>query len=154
MRKASLSDLPILIDLMAEYYAESGYTLNQLHATQAFTSLLADQQLGYVWLIDAPTSSTVAGYLVLTLCYSMEYGGMKAILDDLFIRIDYRNQGLSSTALSELRAFCQQAGIRALWVEVGPENGPAQRVYRRTGFIDVPNRQWLSLSLAPATHES
>lgn len=154
MRKASTSDLPVLIDLMAEFYAEAGYTLNRPHATQAFTCLLADQRLGYIWLIEAPTSSTAAGYLVLTLCYSMEYGGMKAILDDLFIRIDYRNQGLSSIALTELRAFCQQAGIRALSVEVGPDNGPAQRVYRRTGFIDVPNRQWLSLSLAPATHES
>ena len=110
--------------------------------------------MGMVWLIDTPTQPTAVGYLVLTFCFSMEYGGTKAILDDLFVRIAYRNRGLSFQSLTEIRSYCQQNGIRSLSVEVGPANGPAQRVYRRIGFVDVPNRQWLSLPLASATHES
>lgn len=153
MRKANTNDLPLLVELMAEFYAEGGYTLNQSHATKAFASLLADQRVGLVWLIETPTQPIAVGYLVLTFCFSMEYGGTKAILDDLFIQIIYRNRGLSTRSLAEIRAYCQRAGIRSLSVEVGPANGAAQRVYRRTGFAEVPNRQWLSLPLASATHE-
>jgi GNAT superfamily N-acetyltransferase len=70
----------------------------------------------------------------------------------LFVGLPHRNQGLSSAALVEVREFCRQAGIRALSVEVGPQNGPAQTVYRRTGFVEVANRQWLTLPFASATH--
>ncbi len=154
MRKAFSGDQTLLVELMHEFYAEAGYVLNRAHATRAFETLLGDERLGHVWLIQAPGTSTPVGYLVLTLCYSMEYGGIKAFVEDLFVRLPYRNAGLSSQALAAMRDFCQQAGIRAVSVEVGPDNGPAQTVYRRTGFVEVPGRQWLTLPLAAATHES
>jgi ribosomal protein S18 acetylase RimI-like enzyme len=154
MRKAFSSDTPLLVELMSEFYAEAGYMLNRSHATQAFEALLAEERLGNIWLIQAPGTSTPVGYLVLTLCYSMEYGGMKAFVEDLFVRLSYRNLGLGSGALATIREFCQQVGIRAVSVEVGPNNGPAQAVYRRTGFLEVADRQWLTLPLASATHES
>ena len=63
-----MTDVPLLVELMAEFYAEAGYALNSTHATQAFTALLADQRMGMVWLIDTPTQPTAVGYLVLTFC--------------------------------------------------------------------------------------
>lgn len=154
MRRATATDLPLLVDLMAEFYAEGAFVLNRSLATQAFAALLSDDRLGYVWLIEASNSSVVVGHAVVTLCYSMEYGGLKAFLDDLFIKPAYRNQGLGSDALSQIRMYCQQAGIRAISVEVGPDNDPAQAVYRRAGFEPVVDRLILTLDLAAPTHQS
>lgn len=64
----------------------------------------------------------------------------------------YRNQGLSTSALGEVRRFCERIGIRALTVEVGATNGPAQTVYRRAGFSASEGRQLLALALATPAH--
>ena len=150
MKRASPNDIPLLVGLMAEFYAEGGYDLNRAHAAEAFAAILADERLGYVWIIQAEHHDV--GHLVLSLRYAMEYGGLVACLDDLYLKPDWRNKGLSTAALVEVRNFCEKAGIRALTVEVGHNNGPAQAVYRRVGFAEVADRQLLALALAAPTH--
>lgn len=155
----------MLVGMMSEFYAESGYELNRSHAAKAFEEILADERLGQIWIIQsAPemqaenvrdeareNTKVDAGYAVVTLKYAMEYGGMMACLDDLYIRAPYRNKGLSTAALAELRELCRSSQIRAISVEVGRDNGPAQTVYRRTGFIET-DRMLLMLPLADPTH--
>ena len=46
MRGAVLGDVPTLVELMAEFYAESDYVLDRGHAAAAFTVLLADRGSG------------------------------------------------------------------------------------------------------------
>jgi GNAT superfamily N-acetyltransferase len=150
MRRAARDDIPLLVDLMAEFYAEAGYALNHAHAGEAFAALLADEGLGSVWIIQAEHQDV--GHMVLTLRYAMEYGGLIACLDDLYVKQEWRNRGLATHALMEARTFCEKAGIRALTVEVGEDNGAAQTVYRRAGFAEAIGRELLALPLAPPTH--
>ena len=149
MRSASVADIQQLVELMAEFYAESGYTLNRAHAAEAFATLLGDDRLGRVWFIQS--ESTDVGYMVLTIKYAMEYGGLTACIDDLFVRAPFRNRGLATAAIAELHAFCISFGVRALSVEVGRESGPAQTVYTRTGFIST-DHHLMTLGLANPTH--
>jgi len=135
---------------MADFYAEADYELNRTRAAEAFAAILADDRLGYIWVIQAERQDV--GHVVLTFRYAMEYGGLIACLDDLYVRPDWRNKGLSTAALIELRKFCETAGIRALTVEVGHNNGPAQTVYRRVGFVEAADRQLLVLALGAPTH--
>jgi GNAT superfamily N-acetyltransferase len=150
MRRAIPDDIPTLLALMSEFYAEGGYDLDRAHAERAFAAVLADERLGFVWLIDEETKNV--GYLVLTLRFGMEYGGLMACLDDLFVVPQSRNKGLSTAALLQVREFCEHSGIRAITVEVGYSNGPAQAVYRRVGLAEAPDRQLLALALARPTH--
>ena len=150
MRRASSVDIPLLVSLMAEFYAEADYDLNRTQAAEAFAAILADDRFGYIWVIQAERQDV--GHVVLTLRYAMEYGGLIACLDDLYVRPDWRNKGLSTAALIELRKFCEMAGIRALTVEAGHHNAPAQTVYRRAGFVEVADRQLLALALDAPTH--
>jgi GNAT superfamily N-acetyltransferase len=150
MRQAQLDDIPTLLALMSEFYAESGYELDPSRAETGFTAILSDERLGFVWLIDGETKNV--GYIVLTLRFGMEYGGLIACIDDLFVVPQSRNRGLSTAALIQVRDFCKTSGIRAITVEVGFSNGPAQSVYHRVGLIEAPDRQLLALALAPPTH--
>src|ERR1035438_7054850 len=135
MRRASPNDIPLLVGLMAEFYAETGYDLNHARAARAFAAILADERLGYVRIIQIEHQDV--GHIVLTLKYAMEYSGLVACLDDLYVKPDWRNKGLSTAALVEVRKFCEVAGIRALTVEVGHKTRPAQTVYRRVVFGEV-----------------
>jgi GNAT superfamily N-acetyltransferase len=140
----------MLVSMMAEFYAEAEYDLNRTVAAEAFSTILADERLGYIWVIQAEHHDV--GHVVLTLKYAMEYSGLIACLDDLYVQPNWRNKGLSTAALVELRGFCERAGIRAVTVEVGLDNGPAQRVYRRIGFTEGANRQLLALALGAPSH--
>jgi hypothetical protein len=82
MKPAFPNDVHRLVAMMSEFYAEGGYPLNHQRATEAFLTLLADDRLGYVWFIQADGQDV--GHVVLTLCYSMEYGGLNAFVEDLF----------------------------------------------------------------------
>lgn len=137
--------------MLDEFYAESGYKLNHQHAHEAFAKFLADEKLGCAWLIEAEEQN--AGYVVMTLCYSMEYGGLVGSVDDLFVRPPFRGAGLGSAALKEVQEFCRQRGVRALRVETGWEDSRAQAVYRKSGFRPVA-RQLLTLPLDEPIHEN
>lgn len=81
MRLAIREDIPFLVDLMAEFYAEGGYALNRTRAAEAFAAVISDARLGHVWIIEAEGEQV--GHVVLTLKFGMEYGGTIACLDDL-----------------------------------------------------------------------
>jgi GNAT superfamily N-acetyltransferase len=150
MRRAVPDDIPILLALMSEFYAEAGYSLEHALAEGAFSALLSDERLGYVWLIDDGVKTV--GYVVLTLRFGMEYGGLMGCIDDLFVVPQSRNKGLCTQALLQVLDFCKSTGIRAITVEVGYSNEPAQAVYRRVGLTEAADRQLLALRLAAPTY--
>ena len=112
IRQASRSDLADLLELMREFYAEAGYPLRPERARDAFLPLLDPGELGQVWLADL--AGQVGGHLVLTFCYSMEYGGRSAFVDDLFVRPALRNRGLGRALVQRARAVCEGLEVRAM----------------------------------------
>ena len=151
IRAAGPDDVPVLVELMAAFYDEGGYPLPRAAAANAFQSLLADAALGRVWIIER--DGEPVGHIVLTLGFSMEYGGLRGFVDDFFVRAEHRNQGLGAFALTTVRQACQQLGVRALLVETGSQGHPARRLYERAGFTEN-GRVFLIQALAGAVHES
>lgn len=151
MRSARIEDVPALAALMAEFYQEAGYTLPRDTAVRVFTTLLGEPDRGLIWLIDVGTESV--GYIVLTLGFSMEYGGLRGFIDDFFVRPEVRGRGFGTAALQTVTQTCRDLGVRGLLVETGPEDHPARGVYARAGF-EESGRMLLSQSLAPPIHEA
>ena len=150
VRLANQSDVPALVELMRAFYAESAYPLPEAQAAATFTDLIASPQLGSVWLLQA--DGQPAGFVVLTVAFSMEYGGLRGFVDDLFVSPRFRRMGLAAAALDAVKRACVARGVRALLVETSSSNAPALRVYRRAGF-EESGRLLMTLPLAPATHE-
>lgn len=149
VRAARPDDVPALVALMGEFYAESGYPLPEAAAARTFAALVGDPALGQVWVLEA--DGAPAGYLALTVGFSMEHGGLRGFVDDLFVRPPARGRGLAAAALAEARRACAARGVRALCVEVGPANDGARRVYARAGFRDTA-RLLLAQPLAAPVH--
>lgn len=147
---ASRDDISTLIELMGEFYAESSFPLPTANARRAFEQLLSDPRLGGVWL--ASTEDGPAGYVVLTLAFGMEYGGMRGFIDDLFVRSSARRRGVATALLDAVIEDCEARGVIALNVEVGPDNDAANPLYERAGLVDT-GRLLLGRGLAPPLHE-
>jgi len=150
IRKALTTDTGVLISLMEEFYAESNYSFDRQHVISAFNQLLADSGLGQVWI--AEENDTALGYIVLTVGFSMEYGGYDAFVEDLYIRPAYRQSGLGTGLMEVLVAECRRRYVRAIHLEVDRDNIAAKRLYKRFGFIDN-ERQLLTRRLEKAVHE-
>lgn len=151
IREARAADVPALVALMGEFYAESGYPLPAAAAARAFLDVIENARHGRVWLIEHEAES--AGHLVLTFAFSMEYGGLRGFIDDLFVRPRFRGRGFAAAALAHARQAALDEGVRALFVEAGPDNHAARRVYARAGFRES-GRLLLAQALATPTHES
>lgn len=135
-RRATAEDMPLLVEMMREFYAESGFSMDSQWATDSFSALPADGSKGAAWLVFK--NSRPAGYVVLTLCHSMEYGGSDAFIDDLYVRPDLRRYGLGREAFNALFAECGRRGVHAVHVEAGRDNVAAQKLYRSFG-LGVPD---------------
>jgi ribosomal protein S18 acetylase RimI-like enzyme len=120
VRRASFDDIDDLVALMREFYAESDYPLDVTWARQAFEQLLSDPSRGCVWLLTF--ENEIVGHVVLTVRFAMEFGGLSAYVDDLFVR------------LKELISEATRRGCRSLHVEVDPEDAAAMALYAEFGL--------------------
>lgn len=126
-RIAGHGEIPLLVDLMEEFYAESGYALDREWSRASFRHFLSDPSLGRTWVLFDGTEP--AGYVVLTVRFAMEYGGLEGFIDDLFVRPAHRRRGIAQHAINTLLDECRRRGIRALQVEVDRDNAAAYALY-------------------------
>lgn len=148
VRLATLSDVPDLVELMREFYAESSFPLDREWAARSFSRLIAEPSRGAVWLIEV--DGALAGHVVLSVRFAMEFGGLCAYVDDLFVRARFRRRGAARAALDALLAECRRRGCGSIHVEVDPANLAANALYRRYGLAPCADRrQQLRALLAP-----
>ena len=133
-KPAEARDAEQLLRLMRAFYEFEHLAFDEADACAALRQLLGDESLGRVWLIQL--GAETAGYLVLTLGFSLEFKGRDAFVDELYLREEFRGRGLGTRALHFAEGACRELGVRALHLEVERANTAAQGVYRRAGFRD------------------
>ncbi len=133
-RIAERTDSETLLEFMREYYEFDHLPFDEQVARAALTKFVGDEALGRVWLISY--EGEAIGYLVLTLGYSLEYGGRDAFIDEVYIRESHRRRGIGQRVLTFAEEVCRSLGVRALHLEVERANTNAHGLYRKVGFVD------------------
>jgi diamine N-acetyltransferase len=131
---AVVADIDDLLPVIADYYREDAYPFAADRVRAALTELIAEPRLGQVWV--ARHEGRLVAYLIVTLGFSLEYGGSDAFVDELFVVASQRGRGLGREALALAEIYCVARGVRALHLEVEPHRQRARQLYLAAGFAD------------------
>jgi ribosomal protein S18 acetylase RimI-like enzyme len=123
---------PQVVAWMRDLYEHERIAFDAAAAQATLAELLAHPEWGRAWLLCA--DGKPAGYAVVALAFSLEFGGRNAFLDELFVRPSARGRGVGSIALRLLQHACRQMGARSVALEVSLDNTRAEALYRREGF--------------------
>ncbi|WP_417606731.1 GNAT family N-acetyltransferase [Primorskyibacter flagellatus] len=129
---AGPDDLPRLLPLVAAFHTHQAFDTDTDHQTAAILPLLEGSPHGAIWLIG-PRKAPV-GYVVVTFGWSVEYGGLDGIVDELYIRPAVRGRGMGFEAVNSLAHALRDNGVRALHLEADRSDETLSRFYRRSGF--------------------
>jgi len=129
---ATAADEPVARELMTEFYAHEGLAFDEARTMGAFRTLAGDPNLGRMWIFRV--DGEAVGYLAMTVCYSLEFAGRCAVVDELYVREAHRGRGIATRALELAAGACRELDVSALRLEVDVGNARAMALYRRLGF--------------------
>ena len=107
---------------------------DEARCVPAILRLIENPNLGRAWIIHF--EGVVAGYTVLTLGYSVEFGGVIAFVDELFVARGLRGKGIGTRVLQLVTDEARKLDVMMLALEVTRSNESAKRLYRSVGFVD------------------
>ena len=132
IRKLKESEKTIVLSMMKVFYASDALLIHPEDAVleKMLTDALADGPLltGYGFEVEG----VLAGYGMVTRSYSTERGGICVWIEDIYIKPEYRGQGIGAAFLQFVEA--QNPGAVRLRLEAEPENEMAMHVYQKAGF--------------------
>lgn len=119
--------------LVSAFHEEAGLTTSEADRMSAVNALLEGVPHGSAYLIG-PARAAI-GYVIISFGWSIEFGGLDGMIDELYIRPGVRGRGIATEVLLTLpKALAEHAGLRALHLEVAGDNPVAERLYTRAGF--------------------
>lgn len=129
---AKPDDLARLLPMVEAFHAEQGIASDIPKREAALVPLLEGSPHGAVYMVG-PSKGPI-GYIVITFGWSVEFGGLDGFIDEIYIRPGVRGRGVGSEVISALTAMLKSVGMKALHLEVEPDNERALRLYKRCHF--------------------
>jgi len=121
-----------VLSLMRRFYTEESLEFREERARGALEELVARPELGGLWLIEV--DGVAAGYFVLGMCFSLEFGGRFALLDEFYVEPGRRGAGLGARALERAQEEAARMGVATVRLEVDRDNSRLCAFYARSGF--------------------
>jgi GNAT superfamily N-acetyltransferase len=128
------------LGMMERFYREMNLEFVRERAGRALHGL---DGFGGWWFIAQ--DGQPAGYFVLTVGYSLEFGGRFALLDEFYLEPEWRGKGLGSGVMDRILTEARALGAEALHLEA---EGHVREFYRRSGFV-ARGREMMSRWLTP-----
>jgi len=130
---AAIPDLDRIVPLMSRLYGQDGLAFDAVRTRATAEWLVTHPGSGGIWTIEVDGASV--GYLVMTVCASLEFHGPFALLDELYLEEPWRGCGLGAQAIEFAAQWARAHGMAAVRLETAHDNLRAQSLYRRCGFI-------------------
>lgn len=145
-RDATDADLDAVLGLARSYCEADGHHFDPAVMGPAFAGLIGRPERGRLLLArtGGPAAPAVIGYAVVTWGYSIESGGVEALLDEIYV--EHQGAGIGSRLLDEVIAAARAHGARRLFLETEAANHRARFFYLHRGF-SPDDSIWLSRAL-------
>lgn len=132
IRLAHSEDFNKIDPLVSAYCGEFGLGLDSTARTDALMPLLQGSPMGVVYLIGPP--SAPVGYAIVTFSWSIEHGGLQAILDQIFMRDKVRGRGMGRETLNKICVMLRENGVGSLSLSLPRQDARLERFLLSVGF--------------------
>ena len=132
IRLATFNGLPKLTTLVVTFHQEEGILSDPKQRDRVLIRLLVVSPHGAVYMIG-PRNSPM-GYVVFSFIWSVKFGGLEAMIDEIYLRHNVRGKGVGKSILKRLFRTMAAHGVHNLSLEVHPKNTKAIQFYKALGF--------------------
>ncbi|MDZ4743546.1 MAG: GNAT family N-acetyltransferase [Verrucomicrobiota bacterium] len=133
-----------LLPLVKMFYAHEQVVFDEKIIFSVLEELAAPHPPGFLYFIEQ--DGKTAGYLLVTSCFSMEFGGRFLLLDELFLLEEFRGKGVGKKVVQFTESLCEKTGCSHLRLEVHHANHRALATYHKAGFLSH-GRDYLTKSI-------
>jgi ribosomal protein S18 acetylase RimI-like enzyme len=132
-RLATADDAEVIAQLLYDFNVEFDTPAPPVPKIAANLRALLAGDDTFAFLAGTPP----VGVGLVTLRPNVWYEGPVALLDELYVAPDRRNQGIGSEMIELFMAECRARGVELIEINVDESDVGAQRFYRRHGFSDI-----------------
>ncbi len=129
---AKPGDIETILPLIAAFHNEAGIAQDDAGRRAAVAPLLDGSPHGAIY-IAGPVRAPI-GYAMISFGWSLKFGGLDGILDEIYIRPGVRGRGIGSDMLAALPRALGAAGLRTLHLEVARNDAGTRAFYERMHF--------------------
>ncbi len=132
LQPVTADTVDVLLKLVADYHAFEQLQTTASERSRSIALLMENDQFGRPFLIVE--GGETLGYIVLCFGFSIEFGGMDAFVDELYLVPSARGRGIGGLALDLVKQQAATLGVVALHLEVAKGNDCARMLYSKHGF--------------------
>ncbi|MFE4893417.1 GNAT family N-acetyltransferase [Peribacillus butanolivorans] len=136
IQKATLNELDSLTELFDLYRVFYEQTSNLEGAREFLKDRLTNQESVIFMAFDGDNP---IGFVQLYPSFSSVSMMRSWVLNDLFVKGNARNKGFGEKLLKAAIAFAKETGAKGVSLETDKDNGNAQKLYEKIGFIRESN---------------
>ena len=131
IRKIEEKDRAVYLEMAHDFYHSSAvdHPVPDAFLERTFEELMAGSCYAEGFLFEE--AGMVQGYALLAKTWSQEAGGLTIWIEELYMRPQFRGQGLGQAFFDFLKTERPAARYR---LEAEPDNDRAKALYRRQGF--------------------
>jgi GNAT superfamily N-acetyltransferase len=133
IRLATISDAEAIASLVKAYWQfEHIEGFDRSGTISLLNNFLKHENLGKCWV--AEIDGDLKGYLLIVYVFSLEFGGLMAEIDELFVMQESRSSQIGAALLNAATQSLAQNGFAQLQLQIGLNNDRGKHFYERHGF--------------------
>ncbi|MCD8511010.1 MAG: GNAT family N-acetyltransferase [Bacillus sp. (in: Bacteria)] len=90
----------------------------------------------------AETNGQIVGCAFLNSGIGLDKGGRYIWLNDLYVKKDFRRQGIAKKLLLKVLYWAEQEGFKGIELETGINNAATKKLYNSLGFYDIVSKRY------------
>ena len=137
---AGVGDLEAATELLAVQLREHQVRMAREKIETTLRELLREPRLGFVMLGRA--DGAVVGVAYVSHQWTLEYGGLTAWLEELYVLPEWRDRGVGRRLLRGVIDHASKVGCAAVDLEVEREHRRSEHLYERMGFRRYDRARW------------